>query len=289
MEFCLQIIASNSGQSYTETQFSLANGSPNPDAGDHTASVPIHRVYEMRGTLLHEVHAHKLALMDLGKAIAINPSQAMNFYLRGDCHFRLGNYEQSLLDYNLAESKQFADMGSLYLSRGIVKRLLRDLKGALQDFAAGFKLFYNCQDLVGQIRALSFTAFCYLDSYDYLKALDILTKAWEINESILNPNVVVSSASMYLLKKELSLSVSDDESSVFSDNVSITDKGNDAGDASKNVFEESSLLYCRRASFIISFHTALTYYMMQNYIQASNVSVFVSKCLHLVSNDSSHV
>lgn len=77
-------------------------------------SVPIHRVFEMRGTLLHEVQgignylgvsfsllpfflsslAHKLALMDLGKAIAINPSQPANFYLRGDCQMKLGNYEQ---------------------------------------------------------------------------------------------------------------------------------------------------------------------------------------------------
>ena len=56
--------------------------------------MPIHRVYEMRGTLLHEMQAHKLALSDLGKAIAINPSHADNFYLRGDCQSKLGNYEQ---------------------------------------------------------------------------------------------------------------------------------------------------------------------------------------------------
>lgn len=38
--------------------------------------------------------AHKLALHDLGKAIAINPVGADNYYLRGDCHSKLGNYEQ---------------------------------------------------------------------------------------------------------------------------------------------------------------------------------------------------
>jgi hypothetical protein len=38
--------------------------------------------------------AHKLALHDLGKAIAINPVGAENYYLRGDCHSKLGNYEQ---------------------------------------------------------------------------------------------------------------------------------------------------------------------------------------------------
>jgi hypothetical protein len=38
--------------------------------------------------------AHKLALSDLGKAIAINPSHADNYYLRGDCQCKLGHYEQ---------------------------------------------------------------------------------------------------------------------------------------------------------------------------------------------------
>jgi hypothetical protein len=38
--------------------------------------------------------AHKLALHDLGKAIAINPVGGDNYYLRGDCHSKLGNYEQ---------------------------------------------------------------------------------------------------------------------------------------------------------------------------------------------------
>lgn len=37
-------------------------------------ALPMHKVFEMRGTLFHEVQAHKLALMDLGKALAINPS-----------------------------------------------------------------------------------------------------------------------------------------------------------------------------------------------------------------------
>ena len=45
-----------------------------------------------------EFPAHKLALFDLGKAIAINPARADNFVLRGDCHSRMGNYEQVRLN-----------------------------------------------------------------------------------------------------------------------------------------------------------------------------------------------
>jgi hypothetical protein len=32
--------------------------------------------------------------MDLGRAISIHPSNAGNYFLRGDCHCKLGNYEQ---------------------------------------------------------------------------------------------------------------------------------------------------------------------------------------------------
>jgi len=43
--------------------------------------------------------AHKLALHDLGKAIAINPIGGDNYYLRGDCHSKLGNYEQVCISF----------------------------------------------------------------------------------------------------------------------------------------------------------------------------------------------
>lgn len=94
--------------------------------------------------------------MDLGKAIAINPSNAGNYFLRGDCHCKLGSYEQvnlrnlgnicfspnmqALSDYNLAESKGFEDMCALLLSRGSVKRLLQHVKGALDDFTSACTL-----------------------------------------------------------------------------------------------------------------------------------------------------
>jgi tetratricopeptide (TPR) repeat protein len=106
----------------------------------------------MRGTLLHEVQAHKLALMDLGKAIAINPSQPANFYLRGDCHLKLGNYEQALQDFNSAEMKGFQDYCALTLSRGTVKRLLKRYDGAIQDF----QLTYDNLDPSDRVKFIIF-------------------------------------------------------------------------------------------------------------------------------------
>lgn len=79
IESLTKIIAASSASSAAEDPSASSSASA---AEDFTGSghrgialaLPMHKVYEMRGTLFHEVQAHKLALMDLGKALAINPS-----------------------------------------------------------------------------------------------------------------------------------------------------------------------------------------------------------------------
>ncbi len=51
---------------------------------------------------------------------------------------KLGNYEQALQDFNTAERKNFPDICALALSRGIVKRLMKDYEGALHDFRIAY-------------------------------------------------------------------------------------------------------------------------------------------------------
>lgn len=84
--------------------------------------------------------AHKLALQDLGRAIAINPLLADTYFVRGDCHSKLGNYEQALMDFNTAESKQFEDKCSLFVSRGHVLRLLGNCLEAQKNFQDALEL-----------------------------------------------------------------------------------------------------------------------------------------------------
>lgn len=84
--------------------------------------------------------AHKLALHDLGRAIATNPTHPDNYYLRGDCQCKLGNYEQALADFDLAEQKKTEDMGALLAARGNCKRLLGDSQGAALDFSGAYQL-----------------------------------------------------------------------------------------------------------------------------------------------------
>jgi hypothetical protein len=78
------------------------------------ASIPLGKLFETRGTLLHEMQrmlyclqiyefflsdfllslVYKLAIVDLGRAAAMHPDRTENFFLKADCHGKLGNYEQ---------------------------------------------------------------------------------------------------------------------------------------------------------------------------------------------------
>lgn len=42
----------------------------------------------------HVYIAHSLALADFGRSVVLNPERSANFFLRGDCQSKLGNYEQ---------------------------------------------------------------------------------------------------------------------------------------------------------------------------------------------------
>jgi len=176
---------------------------------DYHMIIPLERIYETRGTMFHEIHAHKLALADLGRAIALNPDRPENYYLRGDCHAKLGNYELALSDYNLADETGFSDMCSLTSARGMTKRMCGDSSGAREDFEVALELLkeltsrgvdgggvglhtdsYNTEDaaILG-IRLASLRALCFLDIGLYNAGHDIL----------MNTNALVSELIVFLL------------------------------------------------------------------------------------------
>jgi len=116
----------------TKKQNAIERGEePDPT---YKISVPLERVYETRGALFHEMHAHQLALQDFGRAIALNPDTPENFFLRGNCHAKLGNHELALKDFNAADERGMKDSTSLHVSRGMVRRTCGDSEGARADF-----------------------------------------------------------------------------------------------------------------------------------------------------------
>ena len=112
-----------------------ASARSNYDEGQkHSHTVPLSRVFEMRGIILQEMHSHELALKDFSKSISLDATKADILVLRGACHCKLGNYELALEDYTLAEARGVEDMFSLFVARGLVHRMMRNYPRASADF-----------------------------------------------------------------------------------------------------------------------------------------------------------
>mmetsp|Transcript_7616 Transcript_7616/g.12820 ORF Transcript_7616/g.12820 Transcript_7616/m.12820 type:complete len:654 (+) Transcript_7616:383-2344(+) len=92
------------------------------------------RVLEMRGLLLHEQKAYKFALQDFGRAICIDSTRSGNFYFRGNCHSKLGNFELAIEDFALAEECGFPNLPFLLMCKGVVLRLVGDNESAVKEF-----------------------------------------------------------------------------------------------------------------------------------------------------------
>ena len=89
---------------------------------------------------MHEAQAYKLALVDLSRAVALDPRSHSSLFLRGSCQSKLGNYELALQDYDLAEENGFEDLFALYMSRGSVLMLCGDNVRAERDYRLALNL-----------------------------------------------------------------------------------------------------------------------------------------------------
>jgi len=230
------------------------NGNASSNASQ-SLNMPIHRVFEMRGTLFHEIQAHKLALLDLGKAIAINPTSADNYYLRGDCHCKLGNYELALKDFDTAEQHNFSDHCSLLIARGQVRRLLSQSEAAEADYHAAYEMM-DKSDKVGKVRLLSFRAFCKIDMNNYNDAYDCLTVALQFNKEIVVEKMSKFTTSMEKIDKLIHKHLKKNGQSWHT--RPLTDL-------------EGDILYLKRIDWILHYHCALCAYQQKDYSHAQRI------------------
>lgn len=93
------------------------------------------KVLELRGLLLHEQKAFKFAVSDFSRAISINHDRPGNYYFRGNCHSKLGNFELAIEDFCLAEEHGFSNVPFLLMCKGIVMRLVGDNENAVEVFS----------------------------------------------------------------------------------------------------------------------------------------------------------
>ncbi len=162
--------------------------------GSH--DVPLFKVYEMRGILFYEAHTYEFALKDFSKCIILDADNADVIYLRGECHFQLGNYELALEDFYVTEEKDnfTHDISTLYTSRGIVLRLLGHSVDARKDFELAYDRLTNAANndeisVKGRIRILNLHAMAYIDSREYHEARFLLEQALEVLEGLLTDRI----------------------------------------------------------------------------------------------------
>mmetsp|Transcript_4032 Transcript_4032/g.4125 ORF Transcript_4032/g.4125 Transcript_4032/m.4125 type:complete len:852 (-) Transcript_4032:143-2698(-) len=157
--------------------------------------VPIGHVFEMRGALFHGLKAYKMAVKDLGICIALDKCRPEPYFLRGDCHCRLGSYEQALNDFIVASEYGLKDNPSLLAARGAVKRLMGQSAEASYDFNSALEGLRVEAERTGNhsetfihaamsIRLRTFIALCQLDMRQYDVAHLHLKETLEILDTI---------------------------------------------------------------------------------------------------------
>lgn len=98
--------------------------------------------YTQRGRELLEKREYVEALVNLNKAIELDPNQSAAYYLRGNIKDNFEDRHGAMKDYNLAIEKNPKFTEALY-ARGNVKMKLQDYYGAIDDYSAAITLNEN--------------------------------------------------------------------------------------------------------------------------------------------------
>jgi tetratricopeptide (TPR) repeat protein len=95
-----------------------------------------------KGRELYEKREFTEALMNLNKAIDVDPNYAPAYFLRGNIKDNFDDRHGAMKDYNMAIEKnpKFADA---FFARGNVKMKLQDYYGAIADFTSCISLNEN--------------------------------------------------------------------------------------------------------------------------------------------------
>lgn len=98
--------------------------------------------YQYRGRSKRFTGNYQSALEDYNKAI--QRQQNANFYIgRAQTHLKAGNHELSIKDFDMALkiNPQTTHAKTIYYNRGVAKQILKDEKGALEDYNQALTLY----------------------------------------------------------------------------------------------------------------------------------------------------
>ena len=98
--------------------------------------------YTQKGRELLEKGEHVEALLNLNKALEIDPNYASAYYLRGNIKAQFDDRHGAMKDYNTALEKN-PKLTEAFFERGNVKMKLQDYYGAIDDYTAAIALNEN--------------------------------------------------------------------------------------------------------------------------------------------------
>lgn len=209
------------------------------------------RVLEMRGLLLHEQNAYKFALADFGRAICIDSSRPGNFYFRGNCHSKLGNFEMAIHDFCLAEECNFPNLPFLLMCKGVVLRLIGDNERAIVEFDRAITAIDSMEGERDRgvklllCRTYIYKSLSFITIKKFGKALENLLKIRGAVDGTLNTVRAPKQHKFAHSPKTRSIK---------------------PGDCFEEIIEPS-------LRWLVSYHVALTYYMMKDYGNSMKVRV----------------
>lgn len=98
--------------------------------------------YAQKGIDFYEKHEYTEALINLNKAVEVDPNYAAAYFLRGNIKDSFDDRHGAMKDYNVALEKnpKFADA---FFARGNVKMKLQDYYGAISDYSSAIAINEN--------------------------------------------------------------------------------------------------------------------------------------------------
>lgn len=98
--------------------------------------------YTQKGRELYERREFMEALLNLNKAIELDPAFAQAYYVRGNIKDAFDDRHGAMKDYNLAIEKN-PKSAEVFFARGNVKMKLQDYYGAIDDYSAAIAINQN--------------------------------------------------------------------------------------------------------------------------------------------------
>jgi tetratricopeptide (TPR) repeat protein len=101
--------------------------------------------YTQKGRELYEKREFMEALLNLNKAIEVDPNYSQAYFVRGNIKDAFDDRHGAMKDYNVAVEKN-AKFADAFFARGNVKMKLQDYYGAIADYTSAIAINENYID-----------------------------------------------------------------------------------------------------------------------------------------------